>query len=605
MICEETLRQYLETPKTDYAVLLNGRWGSGKTYFVRNSMIPLAKELGLTPIYISLYGIQDINTVTRQILYSKLFAGQQWLGPAFIEPVIELIGAIPRAEKMLKAAGRAGGFFKQKTLEELNWSRNALFVDDLERMPESVDINELLGTIYSLFIDPDGAKVVFIANEEEVQSKWQTNYLRMREKVIRRIVSFSPDLRQVVESIVSDHCSNKPELMTFVQEHIDMLVGIYTKSGQTNLRYLGLALECFRNIFQCIGNESRYRERLRYLLAISLVLAIEFSGGGLTVEDENEIKDPYGAWLKWSVHNALSKPNKRPHKSRIVEICEKYGIDSSWGRYYCNSVFDSIVKGLFSRQKFLSELEESQRESPPEYATSLEKLWRFKELEQHTLETAVSQVLEYASAGLYELRLYPSIYKVMKEIAERRYIDNLPEDFFGTIERGVDAAAERTSNILELDEGDLSANSAEDDGYSQLVEKIRELKQEAEVRNAVAKIEHLLETMMSDDQAPFWTAIRHVNLRQLFSTLREHELFRKLFDFNNRAIWRMEYILTGELNGCATCQEGEAMKAIADHLREFVASSDELDRMRKQRFEDLIRLLNDIGNRAADKTSSP
>ena len=69
MICEETLRQYLETPKTDYAVLLNGRWGSGKTYFVRNSMIPLAKELGLTPIYISLYGIQDINTVTRQILY--------------------------------------------------------------------------------------------------------------------------------------------------------------------------------------------------------------------------------------------------------------------------------------------------------------------------------------------------------------------------------------------------------------------------------------------------------------------------------------------------------------------------------------------------------
>jgi len=149
------------------------------------------------------------------------------------------------------------------------------------------------------------------------------------------------------------------------------------------------------------------------LLAISLVLAIELSGGGLTVEDENEIKDPYGAWLKWSVHNALSEPNKRPHKSRIVEICEKYGIDSSWGRYYCNSVFDSIVKGLFNRQKFLSELEESQRESPPEYATSLEKLWRFKELEQHTLETAVSQVLEYASAGLYELRLYPSIYKTI------------------------------------------------------------------------------------------------------------------------------------------------------------------------------------------------
>ena len=94
MICEETLRQYLETPKTDYAVLLNGRWGSGKTYFVRNSMIPLAKELGLTPIYISLYGIQD-NTVTSGSC-SKLFAGQQWLGPAFIEPAIELIGAIPQ-----------------------------------------------------------------------------------------------------------------------------------------------------------------------------------------------------------------------------------------------------------------------------------------------------------------------------------------------------------------------------------------------------------------------------------------------------------------------------------------------------------------------------
>ena len=38
------LKEYIESKNTDYAVLIDGNWGCGKTFFVENSIIKKFKE---------------------------------------------------------------------------------------------------------------------------------------------------------------------------------------------------------------------------------------------------------------------------------------------------------------------------------------------------------------------------------------------------------------------------------------------------------------------------------------------------------------------------------------------------------------------------------
>ena len=74
-IKEEILR-YLKDQSYNYAVLIDGEWGSGKTYFVNNVLSPLitAQEEQLSTQrkikYISLYGCKYMADVQENIAWS-------------------------------------------------------------------------------------------------------------------------------------------------------------------------------------------------------------------------------------------------------------------------------------------------------------------------------------------------------------------------------------------------------------------------------------------------------------------------------------------------------------------------------------------------------
>ncbi len=68
---------YLKFPKTDYAILIDGEWGSGKTHFVRHTLIPYIDSMEYVDkdngkkfkgIYISLYGLRDVQELREKII---------------------------------------------------------------------------------------------------------------------------------------------------------------------------------------------------------------------------------------------------------------------------------------------------------------------------------------------------------------------------------------------------------------------------------------------------------------------------------------------------------------------------------------------------------
>lgn len=69
------VKDYLNQNNTDYAIFINGVWGSGKTYYVKNCLIPEINKFDFPsdngienkkfkPVYISLFGLSNSSKNT-------------------------------------------------------------------------------------------------------------------------------------------------------------------------------------------------------------------------------------------------------------------------------------------------------------------------------------------------------------------------------------------------------------------------------------------------------------------------------------------------------------------------------------------------------------
>ena len=68
----ESILDYVRSDYTDYAIMINGEWGSGKTHFWNNKIRKKIESMQLngkryTTIYMSLYGISNLEEISKKI----------------------------------------------------------------------------------------------------------------------------------------------------------------------------------------------------------------------------------------------------------------------------------------------------------------------------------------------------------------------------------------------------------------------------------------------------------------------------------------------------------------------------------------------------------
>ena len=68
----DSILDYVRADYTDYAIMINGEWGSGKTYFwnhkIRNKIEAMqVNGKKYTTIYMSLYGISNLEEISKKI----------------------------------------------------------------------------------------------------------------------------------------------------------------------------------------------------------------------------------------------------------------------------------------------------------------------------------------------------------------------------------------------------------------------------------------------------------------------------------------------------------------------------------------------------------
>src|SRR5574344_1325140 len=78
----EVVKEYIDNAIYNYAVMIDGEWGSGKTFFVKNNLVEAIEKYEnekvernylYTPrkvLYISLYGISSTEEISNEIYIS-------------------------------------------------------------------------------------------------------------------------------------------------------------------------------------------------------------------------------------------------------------------------------------------------------------------------------------------------------------------------------------------------------------------------------------------------------------------------------------------------------------------------------------------------------
>lgn len=191
-IKDEVLR-YIDDKAYNYAILIDGEWGSGKTYFVTKALTEEiknredVKEKPRQIKYISLYGCKSINDVQENIAWS------------FAENARDKINDKANWGKrgetvsgnVLLSSKKIGNAILKKYLSEtsiyeiasdwLNLGAFIFIIDDLERCDCS--LNEVFGFLNEL-VEHENTKVIIVANEKEISGIAESQNLELQYQLV-------------------------------------------------------------------------------------------------------------------------------------------------------------------------------------------------------------------------------------------------------------------------------------------------------------------------------------------------------------------------------------------------------------------------------------
>ena len=258
------------------SVMINGKWGCGKTYFIIKKLIPiLQKEFKNKRIaYITLNGVSTSDELERRIQTAiiKINYNEENKNNVF-ELVSGIDSYLPEKNisgffGIASSLGRiAKKYFVQKKLDE-----TILIFDDLER--STLKCVESLGIINDL-VEHKKSKCIIIANESEIKEAEASNYSykSIKEKLISRTLIYEPDLELFLDELFKNtFCNNLPiecGKNTWISVKNEIL-----KITDGNLRTILSSISITNEVYSIIKDKLVYNDAIIEIILRDLTIDI-------------------------------------------------------------------------------------------------------------------------------------------------------------------------------------------------------------------------------------------------------------------------------------------------------------------------------------------
>ncbi len=304
---KEYLNYFVSSQNPTFAVMLKGKWGAGKTYFIRGiieewdnaQFVSENEEINLKPIYVSLNGVSKKSEIVESLkakispfLYSKGTKFATDILKGFIKSTLKIdfdYDNDKKADGSININFDPISIFKSSN-DKIKGNRILIF-DDIERC--KIPLDELYGFIND-FVEHSQCKVILISDEDKIDEEHTKDskykYPVFKEKIIGQTFEVKPDTEQAIDFFLDSVTSKiKPHLVASK----DLIIKIFDISKKENLRVLQRAIYDFERLFNFTDDElskdgEKYKELIKNYLSYFLIYFLEFKTGNEDISSFQE-----------------------------------------------------------------------------------------------------------------------------------------------------------------------------------------------------------------------------------------------------------------------------------------------------------------------------
>ena len=258
-----------------FALMVNGKWGSGKTHLIRevaNSLIDRRLHSDRNrPLYITLYGVKSQDEIAEQ-MYQQMHPFLANKGVRFVGALLK--GALKTTIKVDLDAAHTEDLSLATQIPDVNALdllgnpvQRVVIFDDFERA--AMKPVELLGYINPL-IEHDGCKVIILVNEEIIhKDEEDKDYNERKEKTVGQTLYVAADIDGALDSSLQE--IDTMDLAEFYVRRRGEIRDLFNDSRLDNLRLLKQFLWDFERFWLVLTED--HRKHCRAMLEIMLLMA--------------------------------------------------------------------------------------------------------------------------------------------------------------------------------------------------------------------------------------------------------------------------------------------------------------------------------------------
>jgi len=577
----ESIEDYIRKPYTDYAVMINGEWGSGKTHFWNNKLRQRIENIKnkdgklYKTIYISLYGINSIEEISKKIFLET--------NPMMSKTLKKFVdnadgNVIPEYVKTgIDIANLYGAM--NTSPNQMDFSKlfstndKVLCFDDLERA--NIDIIDILGYINN-YVEHDGIKTILICNEKELAIKFKnaniemktliatqllkeegvalkdddneplvakldskiksvfdrTNaYERIKEKLIGECFEYMPEYSYILNGMIIKYEYNKP-LEKFLKMEISTIISTFKKTNTRNLRVLKHALNDFEKIFDMVKQNypETSEQALRTILMFTIAISFEIKIG-------SEVKQIF------TDINSNEEYKSVIYTSNIINDQMGYYLREFDTRYFLNSKEDYrffkfvemyVRTRMFDEKQFKEDMKKAlnkkERKNDPLYLKIIDgSYWKMSDID---FEITATKVLDSVKEGTIPSSEYTKLFAVYKQLHDLRLIDAIPvEELANRFLLGFKIALTKQTEVST--EGEYEGIDSTDDVIRTFAENCREAKLQYSEDIEKGKVADLFKNMIDNVDVFYREVVNEFSNVAIFEKYDMELLYDKLTKISN------------------------------------------------------------------------
>ena len=493
----ESILDYIRTDYTDYAIMINGEWGSGKTYFWNNKIRKKIDSMKFNgkqykTIYMSLYGISNLEEISKKIFIETTQLMDKNL-KKYMNQHEEAV--IPEYAKsgldMANLFGISNNDGKIDYEEFFSTDDKILCFDDLERA--NVDVIDILGYINN-FVEHDHIKTIIICNEKELSTKIKSSnlemktfiatyildkegelqntdkpmvekikdqiesvfdkaneYERIKEKLIGETFEYVPKFDYIVNGILIRYEDDR-DLVRFLRENTNLIISTFNKSGTRNLRILKHSLKDFQKIYQIVTQKypNISNKIVQTMLIFTIAVSFEIKSGKVTKDKFLEIKnnEEYKSIL---VSSRVLMDNKQFY---IKEFDNNYYYNFKTDYRFFKFIEYYVRTRIFDMKLFKKDMDEIQNSGEsktiPAYRRLLtEEYWKIPDEE---FLKVINEIIKEINEGEINLVDLVKIYTYFSYFSNKGLIPYEIETLKKIFKNGMELAVQKSNYCENIEE---------------------------------------------------------------------------------------------------------------------------------------------------------